>query len=408
VNEPQEWKDADADGVRVRYLDVGAVATLRGRRLRRGAVSRHEVMGLWPAEWRTLLRDWLHNGTDRRKWTTLLKVAGHARSALAHQVLDGLVGAGLVEVEERRDKGTWNPMWVSFLDSNDVRVRVGLPDRDADVVQWNTLAAKSVSDARLHTARDLLDDLGTARAVRLVRLLLALDEWGATQRFGTRRDFAYAATGDTKGVGRGDFDWLGEHVDLEAFQIHDHTPALWLRAPLVLRGPELGILDLRGIKDCIGLTPSTIGQIREVEGRVGAWRVVENRTSFEHAARRHGHDDAVVWIPGFPPTWWLDTMSQLVAVAPVAAKIACDPDPAGVHIALQIAAVWTALDLAWEPWAMDGETLARLRHRKKLSDADRKLLSSVPLNDLPTALRTLVDWISHNQEKGEQEGVSVL
>ena len=408
MNQGGEWTEANADGIRIRYLDVGAVATLRGRRLRRGAAHRPNVVGLWPEEWRTLLRDWLQDGTDRRKWSTLVKVAGHTRAALAHQVLEALVGAGLVELEERRERGTWSPMWIAFLESNDVRVRVGLPDQNAAFLEWNTLASRPISDVRLHAARELLTGLPPARRARLMKLLLALDEWGAEQRFGTRRDFAYAATGDTKGVSSGDFEWIGEHIDLEAFGIHDHTPALWLRAPLILRGSDLGVLDLRGIKDCIGLTPSTIEEIGEAEGRIGEWRVVENRTSFEHAARRYGKNDAVVWIPGFPPTWWLRTMSRLVAVAKAPAKIACDPDPAGVHIALQVATVWTESGLAWEPWGMDRETLTRLEHRKKLSEADWKLLASVPAERLPVAMRTLVEWMSDNEEKGEQEGIGVL
>lgn len=408
MNQGDEWTETDADGVRIRYLDVGAVATLRGRRLRRGAAHRPEVVGLWPEEWRILLRDWLQDGTDRRKWTTLVKVAGHTRAALAHQVLDTLLGAGLVELEERRERGTWSPMWIVFLGSSDLRVRVGLPDQNAALVEWNGLASRPISDARLHEAREVLTSFPPARGVRLMKLLLALDEWGSAQRFGTRRDFAYAAAGDTKGVSTGDFEWISKHVGLEAFGIHDHTPALWLRAPLVLRGPELGVIDLRGIKDCIGLTPSTIEEIREAEGRIGGWRVVENRTSFEHAARRYGADDAVVWIPGFPPTWWLQTMSQLVAVARAPAKIACDPDPAGIRIALQVAVIWKASGLAWEPWGMDGETLARLQYRKKLSEIDRKLLTSVPWETLPTAMQSLVKWMSDNEEKGEQEGISVL
>lgn len=407
MNHPAYWTDADPNGVRVRYLDVGAVTTLRGRRLRRGAVARHEAVGLWPAQWRELLKNWLQDGTDRRKWTTLLKFAGHSRAALAPQVLGALVGAGLVEVEERREKGAWKAVWIRFLDPDSLRVRIGLPDRNADLIEWKSLATRVISDTRLHEARDLLAGVGPARAVRLMKLLLALDEWSSSQRFGTRRDFAYAATGYTKGISTGDFEWLSQHVDLETFGIHDHTPALWLRAPLVLRGPELGALDLRGIRDCIGLTPSTIEQIREAEGRIGGWRVIENRTSFERAARRYGAADAVVWIPGFPPTWWLHTMSQLVAVAPGPAKIACDPDPAGIHIALQIAALWKEAGLDWEPWEMDGDTLARLPHRTKLSEADRSLLASVRIEDLPLPMRSLFDWISENQEKGEQEGARI-
>mgnify|MGYP001348941980 CR=1 FL=1 len=48
-------------------------------------------------------------------------------------------------------------------------------------------------------------------------------------------------------------------------------------------------------------------------GQPGVWRLIENRTSFERSARQRTPDMAVVWLPGFPPGWWQESMRHLLA-----------------------------------------------------------------------------------------------
>ncbi len=52
-------------------------------------------------------------------------------------------------------------------------------------------------------------------------------------------------------------------------------------------------------------------------------------------------------MPGFAPTWWLESVELLITLQPAPALIACDPDPAGIEIALQAGRLWKGARLAW-------------------------------------------------------------
>ena len=80
---PEDWSAADADGIRVRVLDVGAKTTLRGRRLRRAPEADTPPIAAWPAAWRDLLIEWL-DGAPRRRWDTLVGRAGNAGFNIAY------------------------------------------------------------------------------------------------------------------------------------------------------------------------------------------------------------------------------------------------------------------------------------------------------------------------------------
>ena len=163
-------------------------------------------------------------------------------------------------------------------------------------------------------------------------------------------------------------------------------------------------LDLRVVPDCIALTPATIQRCDAIEGSIRHWRVLENRTSFERAAREHGVEDAVLWVPGFAPSWWLQCVTHLVALRPAPALIACDPDPAGIEIALQTGRLWEEARLAWEPWCMDVPTVAAMRGTRSLEEPDRECLQRLRQRPLPAVLEALAEWMLANDRKGEQEG----
>lgn len=112
---------------------------------------------------------------------------------------------------------------------------------------------------------------------------------------------------------------------------------------------------------------------------------------------------AVVWLPGFPPGWWQEGMRQLLAGAPAPAEIACDPDPAGIAIALQAAALWEAAHLPWLPFAMQRDDLLTAPRRKPLTDHDRQQLARLLARPLPLPLRQLADALLELGEKAEQE-----
>lgn len=237
-----------------------------------------------------------------------------------------------------------------------------------------------------------------------MQLLHGLDEWLAGGHHGTRRQFALFARGDTKKVTDTEWDWLDDMLGLETLGIETHTPGLWLRAPLRLHTAD-GVLDLRAVPDAIALTPATLMAAVEAEGTLECWRVVENRTSFEQAARAHGAHDGVIWLPGFAPSWWVQMVRCLLRLAPAPLRIACDPDPAGIRIALTVATLWREHALDCQPWRMDASDLLALPRRRPLNDYDRAELVRLSALDLsPPWARLLAALPDHG--KGEQEGLS--
>jgi hypothetical protein len=398
------WSGPDKDGIVTRNVDVGAVSTLRGRRKRKGTRIRIDQISLWPASWRDLLRDWLKQGGARKKWTNLLSVAGGGRVNDVWQMFDSLLRTGLIEVEEVREKGRWQPFWVEFLDFEATREAMGLPNREKTRNLQEVQAGTVFSNPFLETLRESLEKMPAERAVRRHEILLALDRWIEEDLGGTRRDFALFARGDTKGISAAEWSWLESSAALENFGVTRHTPALWLRAPLLLETASGGI-DLNCVPDCIGLTLSTIDSLVSVEGRVGSWRILENRTVFERVSRDRGDVDGVVWVPGFAPSWWKKGMAGLLDLCPVPALIACDPDPAGIEIAMDAGQVWTSRNLAWEPWCMDAGTLSSLTVRKGLSEDDHARLDRLISRSLPEGLMKTVMWMREKGEKGEQEGI---
>jgi len=400
--QPESWSAPGADGVCVRALDVGAKTTLRGRRLRRALNSDPSAITTWPAAWRDLLLQWL-DGSAKRRWDTLIERAGNAGFGLAHELLDALLRAGLVESDESREHGQWKIQQVTFIQRAALRAALGLPDAEALRAQLTSEIATPPQDARLIPLWAELADYPPARGLERCALLRKIDTWIGDNRFGTRRDFALFARGTTKAVGSAEWQWLETLADFGAFGIERHTPALWLRAPLMMRFGGQSV-DLSVIPDMIGISPATLTLLDSVDGDIGCWRLVENRTSFERAAREHGGVDGVIWLPGFAPSWWKESVRRILQCKPVPAQIACDPDPAGINIALDAGGVWQSCGLAWSPWKMDVRDLKQLDTRLPLSSHDRVILDQLTVRALPSVLRDLAIWMKVHGEKGEQEG----
>lgn len=397
------WTEPDARGVCICDLDVGAKSTLRGKRLRRSFSVTPVTLGSWPTAWQELLVDWIRASLPKRKWDTLLLAAGNQRVRFADELLDALLCGGWVEVEERRQSGRWQTVWVNFLDLAALRHHFGLPDKDALAETFRVESLHTLQDSRLAHAQQSLDAFSPNVALRRLVLLRKLDVWSIEQRFGTRRDFSLFARGTTKAISTAEWEWLERYLDPVEWGIEKHTPALWLRAPIVLLREDLH-LDLSLVDDCIALTPGTLNSLTGIKGRIGCWRLLENRTSFERAARRYGNQDLVVWLPGYAPTWWRQSVTRFLTLCPAPALIACDPDPAGIEIALQAARIWDEAGLSWQPWGMDVETLSGLPNCQPLSQNDREQLQRLLQQPLPVSLQVLADWMLIHAKKGEQEG----
>ncbi len=362
-----------------------------------------ENLQLIPAEWRELLIRWVKRG-GKSRWETLLKDAGTTQLTLAESLFDWLVREGWAIVIEERKHGDWWPTALELRDLSALRLSLGLSDKHTDEQRWQTLREELhvLCDTDLAPALLALDQLHIQRALARYDLVSALQRWQAAQQSGTRRDFALHARNDTKGISESEWNWLEQTLDLAEFRIERHTPLLLISATLSLKLAN-GQLELCACTDFAALTPATLQNILSVSGEIARWQLIENRTSFERIARRRAPDTAVVWLPGYPPGWWCTAMKTLLDLAYAPAEIACDPDPAGINIALKAAELWQQRKLPWQPWKMSAQDLANLRVRKPLTTPDRLQLDALPLN-LPVQLQELADWMREHGEKGEQEG----
>lgn len=354
---------------------VVADGRTRRRRWTEGAPA---AVDAWPLTWRALAGHWLRREASRAKWNSLLAIAGSEGFDTAHDLFGALLEGGWIVVDEAWRGGRWLPLWVEFCDLRALRHALGVPEPGA-------------KKAAQETAR--------------TELLAALERWNeepTSPTQATRRDFALFARGNTKGISAAEWKWLETQTDLAACGIGEHTPLLCIAAPLVLETPR-GKVDLAA-GDFLGLPPKTMTSTVTTLGFVRTWTLIENRTSFERHVLRRDIDEGVIWLPGFPPGWWQIAITRLLALAPAPARIACDPDPAGIEIALAAGRHWDTAGLPWTPWRMDTADLAALALRKPLTERDEARLEALGARTLPPPLRALADWLLRNREKGEQEG----
>ncbi len=388
-----EWHDEPLDKRRV------------CQKRRRTATCAPQALDTLPTEWRELLTRWVKRGGNSR-WETLRKDAGATQVQLSDDLLNWLLRNGWVAVTQQWQLSAWWPQQVELLHLPQLRAALGLRNKDSDDLRWTEVRAglaATLNDA-LTPALQTLDELPVQRALSRYDLLSALQRWQNSQQNGTRRDFALFARGDTKSLGDAEWNWLEAVLDLTEFGIERHTPLLLTVAPLVLQMPR-SQLDLAACADFAALTPATITNIQAVSGTVRHWHLIENRTSFERAARQRDADVGVVWLPGFPPGWWREAMGRLLDLSPAPALLSCDPDPAGIAIARKAAELWQARGLEWQPWKMSVADLLTLGARKPLNETDRKQLAELRADPvLPPMLSELAEWMLEHGEKGEQEG----
>lgn len=397
--------ETDARGVVTTALDSGAKSTLKGRRSRErpGAPLPLDTL---PADWRDLLTRWARQG-ERCKWDSLLKKAGSRQVETAVSLLDWLLHHGWVTLEEQRQLASWRPLWVQFRELPALRRALGLKDADAEAARWERQRAELAADLdpALAPLMAVLDELPPTRALARADLVSALARWQADARYGTQRDFALFARGGTKSLTDAEWNWLNDAIDLAEFGIERHTPLLLLAAPIALHVPG-GTLNLAASIDFTALTPATLGAAVAADNAPQRWQLIENRTSFERVARTRAPDTGVIWLPGFPPAWWRESVVKLLALAPAPAAIACDPDPAGVAIALQAGALWQAVGLNWQPWHMDVATLQSLPSHGSLNEWDSARIAQLQQTPgLPAILNELLDYMQQRKIKGEQEGI---
>jgi len=388
----------------IEFLDKRAVAKKR----RRYAEGNPASLATIPGEWRELLLLWLRRGGNSR-WETLLKDAGLARKSTAETLLDWLLRHAWVVVDEERRLGDWWPYRIELRHIKALRSELGLPDEDDIATRWKALRASlqaqadQHSDDRLLTVLDQLDAMPIARAISRAELVTALLNWAADERSGTYRDFSLYARAATKEISVTEWQWLDSILDLAAFNIEQHIPLLLISADVKLRDAS-GEINLAVMPDFAALTPATIKSMYTAESKVTSWLLVENRTSFERVAKRRQAHEGVIWLPGYPPGWWREAVAKLIAIAPAPARIACDPDPAGIAIALSAIQLWQVAGLGAAAWKMGVAEMHNLAHTQKLTENDKQHLNTLLKQKLPEELQTLAEYLVIHQQKGEQEG----
>ncbi|MDZ7585145.1 MAG: hypothetical protein U0938_10000 [Thiobacillus sp.] len=353
-----------------------------------------------PDDWRQLLKRWVRRGGDSR-WETLKGDAGVGRQTLAQALLDWLLENGWVALTEKFERAKWWPYRVRFQEPATLRAALGIADADATAANWQTARNALPPDMPL---LDALDALPPKTALARADLATALARWQLEQRSGTQRDFALFVRGATKAVTSAEWAWLALATDLAKWGIERHTPLLLVAAPVTLHLPQ-GVLDLAACADFCALTPATLAAATSADCTPARWHLVENRTSFERVARTRAADTGVIWLPGFPPGWWREAVAHLLTLAPAPAAIACDPDPAGIAIALQTGALWQTAQLDWQPWHMDIATLQSLPSRSPLNAWDQTRIAQLAQSALPDSLSALLGYMREHNVKGEQEGV---
>lgn len=389
------------DDIRIEPLDQRKVS----QRRKRYCEHQPQQLGQIPAEWRELLARWVRRGGNSR-WETLRNDAGVTNINLAESLREWLLREGWAVVVEQRQHNEWWPQSLELRNLPLLRSALGISDKAQDARRWQTAREelRSCCDDNLAPALLALDELPAQRALARYDLVAALQRWQDMQKSGTRRDFALAARDDTKGVSDAEWNWLEQTLDLAEFRIERHTPLLLLAASLTLILPH-GQLELSCSPDFAALTPATIQNVTSVSGSIRYWQLVENRTSFERVARQREHDVGVIWLPGFPPSWWYASVSRLLDLVPAPSHLACDPDPAGIAIALKATELWRERNLAWTPWKMSATDLAALRVRKLLSESDAlQLVALQQESALSAPFLGLIEWMLKHGEKGEQEG----
>lgn len=408
------WSPPDERGISTAVLGKANASSLRGRRLRRALRALPPDTEVWPTAWRRLAAQWLKGALSadtRLQWDSLLRKAGSESANSALALYEELLLRGQIEADESRDRSGWTLKRIRFIDPVTLRQQLGLAAPDADLRAWQQrrAALDYAAPDLLAAARDL-DTCAPKTALARADLLDALARWrdaardAGAPRAGTRRDFSLFARGDTKAITDADWAWLEERFDLGADGIVAHAPLLLLRASFAAN-TRTGCLELGAVPAFVGLPPAAISALTRIEPAPRRWRLVENRTVFDRLAATLPPHEALVWLPGYPPGWWLRAMQHLLRLAPAAARIACDPDPDGIAIALLAAALWEDEGLAWAPDSMDADALARLPAKRDLSPRDLALLDRLAQHALPAELASLLDAMRASGQKGEQEGL---
>jgi hypothetical protein len=354
-----------------------------------------------------VLQRWLKSHAQERAWQSLLDAAGKDALDIVDGLRDALLQAGALALKEELKLGQWRVYRVVWRDLPAVQQAAGQRTAAEQAAQRDDLAGqwRALADAHPWLAAAAQAGAQAQAAVQAQRLplLLAVLEWQQAQRTGLRQDFALAARGHTKGITATEWDWLDAHLPLDTLGIGRFEPLFWLAGALALQRDGVHLLELQPL-GFVGLPCRQWAAPWSVHRRPARYWLVENRASFERQAAQVQAGVCLIWLPGRPCDAWLQAMRWLLSQAPAPADISCDPDPAGIQIALTAGHLWQEAGLSWQAQHMSPQAWQGGITRA-LNDYDRRVLAELQAHPhLPEDLAHLRDHMLAWGHKAEQEG----
>jgi hypothetical protein len=368
------------------------------------------LWALTPAE-HDLLVKWVRAGAaESRRIAGLRKLAGVARLEPAERLIERLLAAGWISLDERRENGFWLAHTLRWLNLVALQSALGLPtqaDRDSarEILEAKLATLVESADGDIQAAgKELLlqqSSLPTSVRQQRAELLDALHAWQQEKRRGMRQDFALFARPHSKAITETEWKWLGERVALEELGVERFAPVFWVSGNCSLRLPT-GVLDLACVP-FLGVPTGATQQLFSVDGAVESYWFIENRASFERQCAKRATGMVLVFIAGRPNESWQAAAGRLLRCAPAPVHVSADADPAGLEIALTVGSVVQAAGCKWEPRAMD---LVSVESGKPLplNAYDRAAIARLRARaDIPAAMVELLDHIERRGAKYEQE-----
>ncbi len=355
-----------------------------------------------------VLQRWLKSHAQERAWQSLLQLAGADALDWVDGLRDDLLAAGALAVKEELKAGQWRVTRIVWRDLPALQQAAGVTTANEHAAQRDDLAARWQALADEHpwlvgAVQTAVKGAAVVQAQRLP-LLQTLVEWRQAQRTGLRQDFALAARQHTKGITATEWDWLDAHLPLEALGIGRFEPVFWLGGALTLAGADAGDILALPRAGFVGLPCRQLTAWCSVQVRPQRYWLIENRASFERQAWQLQPGVCLIWLPGRPSEAWLQAMRCLLSQAPAPAAISCDPDPAGIQIALTAGQLWDDAGLSWDAQHMASD-FWKNGVTRALNDYDRRVLSDLQQAPrLPASLARLRDDMVTSGLKAEQEG----
>jgi hypothetical protein len=363
---------------------------------------------LLPQTDQALLQRWLALRVMRQRWTTLLAQSSDA--AQAEDLLRRLLECGWCEVELHAEPdrlGQWEPFWVSWREVYQLRSLIGLPDADArdEVVQlWRGWQPQNPQLQAL--ADSLTQRVQSSTLERRLKIAQGLDNWLSAGLWGTERQFSQYALGRSKAFGEADRRWLAEFgIALEACGISRHTPHVFLSGPL----NSMPVVSCYYPPPCCKRAGAGTGSL--ATGRCRTWPAADGahggKPQRVRSADPAGRAVLNIWVPGYPHRRWLAAVGHLLALLRLPVQVACDLDPSGVAIALQVGELAGKAGCAWQPWRMQADDLTLACGGQPLKEDDQQALARLARQPLPPMLADLCAAMLERQLKVEQEALFI-